>query len=375
MGACLEAGPGQQLCSRSDDAPALVRQALRSCTAANITWIYWTSGRTTRPTPSTRRAAQRSALQPAAHACGAWGTGTHPRLGRTAALAARCLPAAFLLPAAAPRPAAASRAEPAPPSASAQMPKTYSFLVKYSFLWRAAFNMSQVRRRAGAALQAAPPATATSWDPTLGLPAHRARPTPPRWMPARIRKHLPPPRWLKFSAPLHEGSRSARFPSRCPQPRIVHVPCATASAAVVGRRVSEAFDIYQPDLVVSVHPLMQVQRSAACAWTRCAPVHGTPAAPLRWHEQQALDDRPSSWAPARCAPRPPLPQHVPLRIMRMRIKAGMQPPTNFATVVTDLTTCHNTWFHPGVDRWAAGAGRQGPCQARGAWAVQLASLC
>jgi 1,2-diacylglycerol 3-beta-galactosyltransferase len=41
---------------------------------------------------------------------------------------------------------------------------------------------------------------------------------------------------------------------------------------------------------------------------------------------------------------------VPLRIMRMRIRAGMQPPTNFATVVTDLTTCHNTWFHPGVDR-------------------------
>ncbi len=49
---------------------------------------------------------------------------------------------------------------------------------------------------------------------------------------------------------------------------------------------------------------------------------------------------------------PPV-QHVPLRIMRMRIKNGMQPPTNFATVVTDLTTCHNTWFHPGVDRCAA----------------------
>ncbi|KAI7838470.1 hypothetical protein COHA_007733 [Chlorella ohadii] len=106
-----------------------------------------------------------------------------------------------------------------------QMPKTYSFLVKYGFLWRAAFN---------------------AW-----------------------------------------------------QPRVVHVPCSTASSVVVGRRVSEAFDIYQPDLVVSVHPLMQ---------------------------------------------------HVPLRIMRMRIKNGMQPPTNFATVVTDLTTCHNTWFHPGVDR-------------------------
>jgi 1,2-diacylglycerol 3-beta-galactosyltransferase len=49
-------------------------------------------------------------------------------------------------------------------------------------------------------------------------------------------------------------------------------------------------------------------------------------------------------------------QHVPLRIMRQRIRNGMQPPTNFATVVTDLTTCHNTWFHPGVDRcgWVLG---------------------
>jgi Monogalactosyldiacylglycerol (MGDG) synthase len=43
-------------------------------------------------------------------------------------------------------------------------------------------------------------------------------------------------------------------------------------------------------------------------------------------------------------------QHVPVRILRQRIKAGLQPPTNFATVVTDLTTCHNTWFYSGVDR-------------------------
>jgi len=30
-----------------------------------------------------------------------------------------------------------------------QMPKTYSFLVKYGFLWRAAFNAWQVRRHHG----------------------------------------------------------------------------------------------------------------------------------------------------------------------------------------------------------------------------------
>jgi len=31
-------------------------------------------------------------------------------------------------------------------------------------------------------------------------------------------------------------------------------------------------------------------------------------------------------------------------------RAGIQRPIKFATVVTDLTTCHNTWFHKDVDR-------------------------
>ncbi len=31
-------------------------------------------------------------------------------------------------------------------------------------------------------------------------------------------------------------------------------------------------------------------------------------------------------------------------------RAGIQRPIKFATVVTDLTTCHNTWFHKNVDR-------------------------
>ena len=37
---------------------------------------------------------------------------------------------------------------------------------------------------------------------------------------------------------------------------------------------------------------------------------------------------------------------VPLAVRRR----GHQRPTKFATVVTDLTTCHNTWFHPGVTK-------------------------
>ena len=66
------------------------------------------------------------------------------------------------------------------------------------------------------------------------------------------------------------------------------------SAAVVAM-----YERYQPDLIVSVHPLLQ---------------------------------------------------HAPLRILRQRIAAGKMKDTPFATVVTDFATCHTTWFHKGVKR-------------------------
>lgn len=47
-------------------------------------------------------------------------------------------------------------------------------------------------------------------------------------------------------------------------PRAVHVPVTTVTAAMVGRHVSEALDYYQPDLVVSVHPLMQAGSGEEC---------------------------------------------------------------------------------------------------------------
>lgn len=59
------------------------------------------------------------------------------------------------------------------------------------------------------------------------------------------------------------------------------------------------FETYQPDLVVSVHPLMQ---------------------------------------------------HVPLRILHRRIRNGQMDPINFATVVTDFTTCSNLWFSKRVTK-------------------------
>ena len=39
-----------------------------------------------------------------------------------------------------------------------------------------------------------------------------------------------------------------------------------------------------------------------------------------------------------------------MRIPLSCCRAGVQKATQFATVVTDLTTCHNTWFHPRVDQ-------------------------
>ena len=84
------------------------------------------------------------------------------------------------------------------------------------------------------------------------------------------------------------------------QPKFVHVPLSTAMHVVTGSRISAAFDEYRPNLIISVHPLMQ---------------------------------------------------HVPVKVLRRRIESGLQDPnTAFATVVTDLTTCHNTWFYNDVDR-------------------------
>eukprot|EP00898_Chlorokybus_atmophyticus_P006630 jgi/Chlat1/6969/Chrsp52S09109 len=77
-------------------------------------------------------------------------------------------------------------------------------------------------------------------------------------------------------------------------PQTVHKPHFTAVSAFVAKMFFEAFQKYKPDIIVSVHPLMQ---------------------------------------------------HVPIRVMKRRGLYGRIP---FATVVTDLTTVHPTWFHTAV---------------------------
>ncbi|XP_039117380.1 monogalactosyldiacylglycerol synthase, chloroplastic isoform X1 [Dioscorea cayenensis subsp. rotundata] len=79
-------------------------------------------------------------------------------------------------------------------------------------------------------------------------------------------------------------------------PRLVHQPHFAATSTFIAREVEKGLMKYQPDIIISVHPLMQ---------------------------------------------------HVPLRILRAK---GLLNKIVFTTVVTDLSTCHPTWFHKLVTR-------------------------
>lgn len=79
-------------------------------------------------------------------------------------------------------------------------------------------------------------------------------------------------------------------------PRVVHQSNLAATSAFVAREVAKGLMKYQPDIIISVHPLMQ---------------------------------------------------HVPLRVLRAK---GLLEKIVFTTVVTDLSTCHPTWFHKLVTR-------------------------
>ncbi|XP_030468738.1 monogalactosyldiacylglycerol synthase, chloroplastic isoform X2 [Syzygium oleosum] len=79
-------------------------------------------------------------------------------------------------------------------------------------------------------------------------------------------------------------------------PRIIHQSNFAATSTFIAREVAKGLMKYQPDVIISVHPLMQ---------------------------------------------------HVPLRILRAK---GLLKKIVFTTVITDLSTCHPTWFHKLVTR-------------------------
>ncbi|KAL3630022.1 Monogalactosyldiacylglycerol synthase 1, chloroplastic [Castilleja foliolosa] len=79
-------------------------------------------------------------------------------------------------------------------------------------------------------------------------------------------------------------------------PRVIHRTNFAATSTFIAREVAKGLMKYQPDIIISVHPLMQ---------------------------------------------------HVPLRILRAK---GLLKKIVFTTVITDLSTCHPTWFHKLVTR-------------------------
>ncbi|CAN8229764.1 unnamed protein product [Cochlearia groenlandica] len=79
-------------------------------------------------------------------------------------------------------------------------------------------------------------------------------------------------------------------------PRLIHQSNFAATSTFIAREIAQGLMKYQPDIIISVHPLMQ---------------------------------------------------HVPLRVLRSK---GLLKKIVFTTVITDLSTCHPTWFHKLVTR-------------------------
>ncbi|KAJ0960338.1 hypothetical protein J5N97_001822 [Dioscorea zingiberensis] len=106
--------------------------------------------------------------------------------------------------------------------------------------------------------------------------------------------------------PLNNMERSYKFMVKHTQlwkmafhstyPRWVHCFYLAAMASFYAKKVEAGLKKYKPDIIISVHPLMQ---------------------------------------------------HIPLWVLKWQ---GLQKKVVFVTVITDLNTCHPTWFHTGVNR-------------------------
>ncbi|AES91656.1 monogalactosyldiacylglycerol synthase [Medicago truncatula] len=79
-------------------------------------------------------------------------------------------------------------------------------------------------------------------------------------------------------------------------PKWIHSVYLAAVAAYYAREVEAGLMEYKPDIIISVHPMMQ---------------------------------------------------HIPLWVLKWQ---GLEKKVIFVTVITDLSTCHPTWFHPWVNR-------------------------
>ncbi|CAK9153187.1 unnamed protein product [Ilex paraguariensis] len=113
--------------------------------------------------------------------------------------------------------------------------------------------------------------------------------------------------WKEYTGwPLNDMERQYKFMVKHVQlwnltfhstsPRWIHSVYLAAIAAFYAKEVEAGLMEYKPDIIISVHPLMQ---------------------------------------------------HIPLWVLKWQ---GLQKKVIFVTVITDLNTCHRTWFNPGVNR-------------------------
>ncbi|XP_052180934.1 monogalactosyldiacylglycerol synthase 2, chloroplastic-like [Diospyros lotus] len=113
--------------------------------------------------------------------------------------------------------------------------------------------------------------------------------------------------WKEYTGwPLNDMERSYKFMIRhvglwavafhSTSPPWIHSLYLAAIAAFYAKEVEAGLMEYKPDIIISVHPLMQ---------------------------------------------------HIPQWVLKWQ---GLQKKVIFVTVITDLNTCHRTWFHPGVNR-------------------------
>ncbi|KAE8713943.1 putative monogalactosyldiacylglycerol synthase 2 [Hibiscus syriacus] len=113
--------------------------------------------------------------------------------------------------------------------------------------------------------------------------------------------------WKEYTGwPLNDMERSYKFMVKHVQlwkvafhgtsPRWIHSSYLAAIASYYANEVERGLMEYKPDIIISVHPLMQ---------------------------------------------------HIPLLVLKWK---GLQKKVIFVTVITDLNTCHRTWFHPRVNR-------------------------
>ncbi|KAJ8434988.1 hypothetical protein Cgig2_027831 [Carnegiea gigantea] len=113
--------------------------------------------------------------------------------------------------------------------------------------------------------------------------------------------------WKEYTGwPLNDMERQYKFMVKHVQlwkvafhstsPKWIHSMYLAAIAAFYAKEVEAGLMEYKPDIIVSVHPLMQ---------------------------------------------------HIPLWVLKWQ---GLQKKVIFVTVITDLNSCHRTWFHPGVNR-------------------------